>query len=124
MKENKEKSVTSGTEGEEERPGPRRFNPFSHLEDCRPNWEEEGISSSVDLGDLPSHQGSKKQKSGKTPLPKVPKFTPLTVDLDDSAVVLVPVQTIPSVQPGTFLLLQPKLLAGLILQRKPSVLPT
>ena len=53
----------------------------------------------MDLGDLPSHRGSKKQKSGKTPLPKVPKFPPTTVDLDNLAVNLVPVQTIPFIQP-------------------------
>ena len=58
-----------------------------------------GISSSVDLGDLPSRRGSKKQKSGKTLFPKVPKFTLPTVDLDDPAVNLVPVQTIPPIQP-------------------------
>ena len=61
--------------------------------------KKKGISSSVDLGDLPTHQGSKKQKSGKTPRLKVPQFPPITVDLDNSTVNLVPVQTIPSVQP-------------------------
>ena len=58
-----------------------------------------GISSSMDLGDLPSRRGSKKQKSGKTLFLKVPKFTPPIVDLDDPSVNLVPLQTIPPVQP-------------------------
>ena len=57
-----------------------------------------GISSSVDLGDLPNHQGSKKQKFGKTPPPKVPKFSSVMVHLDASAVNLVPIQTTSSVQ--------------------------
>ena len=52
----------------------------------------------MDLGDLPSHRGLKKQKPSKTPLPKVPKFTPPTVDLDDLVVNVVPVQTVPFVQ--------------------------
>ena len=55
--------------------------------------KKKGISSSVDLGDLPTHQGPKKQKSGRTPPPKVPKFPPTMVDLDDFAVNLVLVQT-------------------------------
>ncbi|KAK9991317.1 hypothetical protein SO802_026302 [Lithocarpus litseifolius] len=59
--------------------------------------KRKGISNSVDLGDLPTHQGSKKQKSGKTPPPKVPNFPSVTVHLDASAVNLVP-QTTPSVQ--------------------------
>ena len=94
MKENKEKAITSGTEGEKD---------VQVQDDATPlvvqagKWK--GISSFVDLGDLPSHRGSKKQKSGKTPLPKVPKFPPTTVDLDNPAVNLVPVQTIPFIQP-------------------------
>ena len=52
----------------------------------------------MDLGDLPSRQGLKKQKPSKTPLPKVPKFTPLTVDLDNPMVNVAPVQTVPPVQ--------------------------
>ena len=58
----------------------------------------------MDLGDLPTHRGSKKQMSGKTPPPKVPKFPSTTVHLDASAVNLVP-QTTPSVQ--TTPLIQP-----------------
>ena len=43
------------------------------------------IFSLVNLDDLPSRRGPKKQKSGKTSLPKVPKFTP-TINLDDPMV--------------------------------------
>ena len=49
-------------------------------------------------GDLPSHRGPKKQKPSKNPLPKVPKFTPPTVDLDDPVINVVPIQTILPVQ--------------------------
>ena len=56
------------------------------------------ISSSVDLGDLPSRRGLKKHKPNKTPLRKVPKFTPSMVDLDDPMVNVAPVQTIPPIQ--------------------------
>ena len=57
----------------------------------------------MDLGDLPTCRGSKKQKSGKTPPSKVP-ISSMTVHLDASVVNLVPqttpsVQTIPLVQP-------------------------
>ena len=52
----------------------------------------------MNLGDLPSRRGSKKQKPSKTSLPKVPKFTLPTVDLDDLVINVVPVQTIPPVQ--------------------------
>ena len=44
------------------------------------------ISSAVDLDDLPSRRDPKKQKPSKTSLPKVPKFTPPTVNLDDPLV--------------------------------------
>jgi len=58
----------------------------------------------MDLGDLPTRRGSKKQKSDKTPPPKVPKFPSATVHLDASAMNLVSqttpyVQTTPLVQP-------------------------
>ena len=49
------------------------------------------ISNAVDLDDLPSRRGPKKQKSGKTYLPKVPKFIPLTVNLDKPLVDVEPV---------------------------------
>ena len=50
------------------------------------------------LDDLPSRQGPKKQKPGKTSLPKVSKFTPSTVNLDDPPVDVEPVQTVHPVQ--------------------------
>ena len=56
------------------------------------------ISSAVDLDDLPSCRGPKKQKPGKTSLPKVPRFTPLTVNLDDPPVDVELVQTVHLVQ--------------------------
>ena len=52
----------------------------------------------MDLDDLPSRQGPKKQKPSKTSLPKVPKFTPLTMNLDDPLVDVEPVQTIHPIQ--------------------------
>ena len=51
----------------------------------------------MDLDNLPSHRGPKKQKSSKASFPKVPKFTP-TVDLDNLVVNVVPVQIVPHVQ--------------------------
>ena len=56
------------------------------------------ISSAVDLDDLPSRRGHKKQKSTKTSLPKVPKFVPPTVNLDEPLVDVKPVQTVHPVQ--------------------------
>ena len=56
------------------------------------------ISSAMDLDDLPSRHGPKKQKSSKTSLPKVPKFTPPTVNLDEPLVDVEPVQTVHPVQ--------------------------
>ena len=52
----------------------------------------------MDLGELPTRGGPKKQKSGKTPPLKVLKLPPTKVDLDDLTVNLVLVQTTPSVQ--------------------------
>ena len=57
-------------------------------------WKSKSISSVVDLDDLPSRRGPKRQKPGKTSLPKVPKFTPPTMNLDDLLVDVEPVQTI------------------------------
>ena len=58
------------------------------------------ISTAVDLDDLLSRRGPKKQKSkaDKAFLPKVPKFVPPTVNLDESPVDVEPVQTIHPVQ--------------------------
>ena len=55
----------------------------------------------MDLDDLPSRRGPKKQtpvKADKASLPKVPKFVPPTVNLDESPVDVEPVQTIHPVQ--------------------------
>ena len=52
----------------------------------------------MDLDDLPSHRGPKKQKSSKTSLPKVPKFVPPTVNLDEPLVDVESVQTVHPVQ--------------------------
>ena len=59
------------------------------------------ISTAVDLNDLPSCRGPKKQKpvkADKASLPKVPKFVPPTVNLEESPVDVEPVQTIHPVQ--------------------------
>ena len=92
MRENKEKTVTSGDKDVAAPPlvqvafvqvGKRKSKP---------------ISSVVDLDDLPSRRGPKKQKLGKTSLPKVPKFVPPTVNLDEPLVDMEPVQTVHPVQ--------------------------
>ena len=93
MKENRGKDVTSGTEGEEDVQVQNDVTPLVIQKPVVQARKRKGISSSVDLGDLPTRQDLKKQKSGKTPPPKVPKFPPMMVDLDDFAVNLVPVQT-------------------------------
>ena len=60
----------------------------------------------MDLDDLPSRRGPKKKKPGKASLPKVPKFTPPMVDLDDPFVdaklvqIVHPVQTDPTPPPA------------------------
>ena len=99
MKENKEKVVTSGIEGEEDVQVQDNTTPLVVQKIVVQTGKRKSISNFVNLGDLPSHRGSKKQKSGKTLLPKVPKFTPLMVNLDDPAMNLVLLQTIPSVHP-------------------------
>ena len=94
MKENKEKVVTSEDEDVQvqDTTTPVVQKPPSQI------GKRKTISSFVNLGDLPSRRGSKKQKPSKTSLPKVPKFTLPTVDLDDLVINVVPVQTIPPVQ--------------------------
>ena len=55
----------------------------------------------MDLDDLPSRRGLKKQKpvkADKASLPKVPKFVPPTVNLDESLVDVEPIQTIHPIQ--------------------------
>ena len=90
MKENKEKA----TSGDEDTTAPSTVQkPVVQTGKRKPK----SISSSVDLDNLPSRRGPKKQKSGKASLPKVPKFT-LTMDLDNIAVNVVPVQIVPPIQ--------------------------
>ena len=90
MKENKEKAVTSGDEDVQVQDDttPVIQKPASQT------GKRKTISSSVNLGDLPSRRGSKKPKPSKNLPPKVPK----TVDLDEPVINMVPVQTIPPVQ--------------------------
>ena len=76
MRKNKEKTVTSG---DEDVAAPPLFQVASVQVGKR---KSKTISSAVDLDHLPSRRGPKKQKSGKTSLPKVPKFIPPTVNLD------------------------------------------
>ena len=92
MKENKEKVVTSGDEDVQVQDD---TTPSVVPKPAVQTGKRKTISSSVNLGDLPSHRGSKKQKPSKNPLPKVPKFTSPTVDLDDLVINVVPVQTDP-----------------------------
>ena len=95
MKENKEKVVTSGDEDVQVQDD---TTPSVIQKLAVQTGKRKTISSSLNLGDLPSRRGPKKQKPSKNPLPKVPKFTPPTVDLDDPVINMVPVQTIPPVQ--------------------------
>ena len=85
MRENKEKTVTSG---DEDVAGPPLVQVASVQVRKR---KSKTISSDVDLDDLPSRRGHKKQKSSKTSLPKVPKFTPPIVNLDEPLVDVEPV---------------------------------
>ena len=89
MRENKEKTVTSG---DEDAAAPQVASVQAGKR------KSKTISSAVDLDDLPSRRGPKKQKSSKTSLPKVPKFTPPTVNLDEPFVDVEPVQTVHPVQ--------------------------
>ena len=91
MRENKEKTVTSGYEDIAAPP----VVPVTSAQGGK--RKSKSISSAVDLDDLPSRRGAKKQKFVKTLIPKVPKFTP-TVNLDDPPVDVEPVQTVHPVQ--------------------------
>ena len=91
MKENKEKTVTSGDE-DVAAPTGKVASVQAGKRKSKP------ISSVVDLDDLPSRRGPKKQKSSKTSLPKVPKFVPPTVNLDEPLVDVESVQTVHPVQ--------------------------
>ena len=91
MRENKEKTVASRDE-DVAAPTAKVASVQARKRKSKP------ISSTVDLDDLPSRRGHKKQKSSKTSLPKVPKFVPPTVNLDDLLVDVEPVQTIHPIQ--------------------------
>ena len=85
MRENKKKTVTSG---DEDVAAPPLVQVASVQAGKR---KSKTISSAVDLDDLLSRRGPKKQKSSKTSLPK---FTPPTVNLDEPLVDVEPVQTV------------------------------
>jgi len=86
MRENKEKTVASGDE-DAAAPTVKVASVQAGKRKSKP------ISSTVDLDDLPSRRGHKKQKQ-RPSLPKVPKFVPPTVNLDEPVVDVEPVQTI------------------------------
>lgn len=92
MRENKEKIVTSG---DEDAPVPPVIQKTAVQAGKR---KPKKISSVVDLDDLPSRRGFKKQKTTQTSLPKVPKFTPPTMNLDDPPTDVELVQIIHHVQ--------------------------
>ena len=85
MRENKEKTVSSGDEDVAAPP----VVPVTSVQGGK--RKSKSIFSAVDLEDLPSRRGAKKQKPVKTPIPKVPKFTPLTVNLDEPPVDVEPI---------------------------------
>ena len=91
IRENKEKTVTSGDEDVTAPPTALLVVQVTSVQAGK--RKSKSISSAVDLDDLPSHRGPKKQKPGKTSLPKVPKFTPSTMNLDDPLVDVELVQT-------------------------------
>ena len=92
MRENKEKTVTS----EDEDVAAPPVVPVTSVQGGK--RKSKSISSAVDLDDLPSRQGAKKQKPIKTPIPKVPKFIPPTVNLDEPPFDVELVQTVHPVQ--------------------------
>ena len=88
MRENKEKTMTNGDEDIAAPP----VVPVTSVQGGK--RKSKSISSAVGLDDLPSRRGAKKQKPVKTLIPKVPKFTPPTVNLDDPPANVEPVQTV------------------------------
>ena len=88
MRENKEKNITSGDKDATAPPVVQK----TFVQTGK--RKSKSISSVVDLEDLPSRRGPKKQKPGKAFLPKVPKFTPSIVNLDDPLVDVEPIQTV------------------------------
>ena len=92
MRENKEKTVTSGDEDVAASP----VVPVTSVQGGK--RKSKSISSAVDLDNLPSRRDAKKQKPVKTPIPKVPKFIPPTVNLDEPPFDVEPIQTVHPVQ--------------------------
>ena len=95
MRENREKTITSGDEDAIAPPIVQK----TFVQTGK--RKSKSISSTMDLDDLPSRGGPKKQKpgkAGKASLPKIPKFSPLMEDLDKPPVDVEPVQTIHPVQ--------------------------
>ena len=88
MRETKEKIVTGG---DEDVAAPLVV-PVTSVQGGK--RKSKSISSAVGLDDLPSRRGAKKQKPVKTLIPKVPKFAPPTVNLDDPPANVEPVQTV------------------------------
>ena len=83
MRENKEKNITSRDEDATAPPVVQKTSVQAGKRKAKP------ISTVVDLDDLPSRQGPKKQrpvKADKASLPKIPKFMPSTINLDESPV--------------------------------------
>ena len=88
MRENKEKNITSRDEDATATPVVQKTFVQAGKRKAKP------ISTTVDLNDLPSRRGPKKQKpikADKAPFPKVPKFIPPTVNLEKSPVDVEPV---------------------------------
>ena len=115
MRENKEKNITSGDEDATAPPVVQKTSVQAGKRKAKP------ISTAVDLDNLPSRRGPKKQKpakADKAPLPKIPKFVPPTVNLDESPVDVKPVQTIHPVQteptPQTKIARKPPLSEGIV----------
>nr|XP_023919360.1 uncharacterized protein LOC112030919 [Quercus suber] len=92
IRENKEKTITSG---DEDSTAPPIVQKTSIQTGKR---KSKSISNTVDLDNLPSRRGPKKQKPGKASLPKVPKFAPPMVNLDDHSVDVEPIQMVHLVQ--------------------------
>ena len=95
MRENKEKNITSGDEDATATSVVQKTSIQAEKRKAKP------ISTAMNLDDLPSCWGPKKQKpvkADKASLPMVPKFVPPTVNLDESLVYVEPVQTIHPVQ--------------------------
>ena len=93
MRENKEKTIASG---DEDAPAPPVVQRAPVQVGKR---KSKKISSAVDLDDLPSCRGFKKPKTTQSSsLPKVPKFIPPSVNLDDPPLDMEPVQILHPVQ--------------------------